>query len=102
MASVAGLSTTPVKALRLVQVDEVLLEPFGVRGNRVFHLIDDRGTLVNDKRHGRLAQVEAAWDEAASSLELRFPDGTAVAGQVELGEPVETDFWGRPVAGRLV
>jgi uncharacterized protein len=93
---------TPVKALRLVQVDEVLLEPFGVRQNRAFHLIDDRGVLVNDKRHVRLSQVEAAYDEAAATLELRFPDGTAVAGEIELGEPVATDFWGRPVPGRLV
>lgn len=35
-------------------------------------------------------------------LILRFPDGSVVEGDVELGEPVETSFFGRPVAGRLV
>jgi uncharacterized protein len=36
-------------------------------------------------------------------LTLTFPDGTRVAGEVEAGEPVETDFWGdRLVQGRLV
>jgi MOSC domain-containing protein len=36
------------------------------------------------------------------TLALTFPDGRTVAGPVELGAAVTTDFWGRPVAGRLV
>jgi len=33
---------------------------------------------------------------------LRFPDGSEVVGDVELGERIVTSFFGRPVAGRLV
>src|SRR5207248_1213650 len=33
---------------------------------------------------------------------LSFPDGHEVAGEWELGEALTTNFWGRPVAGRLV
>jgi len=33
---------------------------------------------------------------------LRFPDGSVVVGDVELGERIVTSFFGRPVAGRLV
>jgi len=33
---------------------------------------------------------------------LRFPDGSAVDGVPELGDELVTDFYGRPVRGRLV
>src|SRR5439155_6938663 len=37
-----------------------------------------------------------------AALTLRFPDGREVSGEVELSEPATTNFWGRPVTGRLV
>ena len=47
-------------------------------------------------------QVAADADPDGSRLSLRFADGSLVEGEVELLEPVETDFFGRPVAGRIV
>src|SRR5207253_6602024 len=38
----------------------------------------------------------------ATQLGRRFPGGTVVDGDVELGAPVETSFYGRPVSGRIV
>jgi uncharacterized protein YcbX len=35
-------------------------------------------------------------------LTLTFPASEQIGGAIELGEPVETDFWGRAVAGRIV
>src|SRR5581483_240633 len=101
-ASVAWISITPVKSLGLSQVDEVLLEEIGVRNNRRFHLIDEAGNLINGKRHGALARVSSAYEEAGGTLELRFPDGRVVAGEVAVDGEVTTNFWGRPVAGRIV
>lgn len=37
-----------------------------------------------------------------TTLELRLPDGAVVAGEIALGEPVATDFYGQRVDGRLV
>jgi uncharacterized protein YcbX len=104
MASrVAWISVAPVKGLALAQREEVLVEPFGVRENRRFHLIGEGGRLLNGKQLGPLVQVTADWDEAAHSLALTFPDGSRVDGEVELGEPVATNFYGhREVEGRLV
>ena len=85
-----------------MHVDEVELELTGVRENRRFHLIDDDGRLVNGKFAGTLVQVAATTDRDGTLLALRFPDGSTVDGPVELGEPVETNFYGRPVAGRIV
>jgi uncharacterized protein len=90
---VTALSVTPVKSTRLRAVRRVELDRRGARGDRVFHVIDDRGRLVNGKRVGELATVVAAYDEAAGQLELSFPDGTVARGAVRYGETVTTRFF---------
>jgi uncharacterized protein YcbX len=99
---VSWITYAPVKGLGLLSVDEVELEAAGVRGNRRFHLIGEDGRLVNGKFAGELVQVAASADPDGRSLSLAFPDGSIVAGEVEVGEAVETNFYGRPVAGHLV
>lgn len=100
--SVAWISIAPVKALALVHRDEVELEPFGVRENRRFYLVDDEGRMVNGKVAGTLVQVVPGYDDRLGRLALRFPDGAVVEGDVEVGDAVTTDFFGRPVDGRFV
>src|SRR6476659_1254527 len=102
IAAVASIAYAPVKGLALTSVDGVELERSGVRGNRRFHLIGDDGRLVNGKVAGSLVTVAASSDPNGTSLTLRFPDGSLLERAVELGEPVETSFYGRPVAGRLL
>ena len=100
--NVTSITYAPVKGLGLVHVDEVELELTGVRENRRFHLIDDDGRLINGKFAGTLVQVAATAGRDGESLSLRFHDGSVQAGPVTLGNGVETNFYGRPVAGRLV
>ena len=100
--TVTSITIAPVKGLGLRQVDEVELEHTGVRANRRFYLISDDGRMVNGKAAGPLVQVAATTDPDATALWLGFPDGTVVEGHVELGAAVETSFFGRPVAGRIV
>jgi uncharacterized protein len=99
---VGWITYAPVKGLGLLSVDEVELEAAGVRGNRCFHLTGADGRLVNGKAAGQLVQVGATSDADGLSLSLTFPDGTVVAGEVETGEAVETNFYGTPVAGHRV
>lgn len=101
-AAVTSISYAAMKGLALTHVEEIELERTGVRDNRRFHLITSEGRLVNGKVAGTLVQVAASADRDGTTLSLRFPDGSALEGDVTLGDPVETDFWGRPVAGRLV
>jgi uncharacterized protein YcbX len=100
--AVTSITYAPVKGLGLADVEEVELELTGVRDNRRFHLITDQGRLVNGKVAGTLVQVAAVADRDGTTLSLRFPDGSTLDEAVALGEPVETSFFGRPVAGRLV
>lgn len=98
----AWITVAPVKALALVSRDGVELTPEGVPENRRFHLIDDRGRMVNGKRLGRLVRVHPDYDANGERLSLAFPGGRVVEAGVEVGEEVWSDFFGRPRQGRLV
>jgi uncharacterized protein YcbX len=103
MPTVSWLSIAPVKGLALVHPQEVQLEPTGVTANRRFYLVDADGRQFGLLRNGRLVQIRPEYDEAADRLSLRFPDGSTVAGEIVLGEPVLAPFFDkRPVPGRLV
>jgi uncharacterized protein YcbX len=102
MPEIAWLSIAPVKGLALADVDEVELGREGVAENRRFWIVDEQGRMYTQLRDGRLAKVRASYDAAAERLELHFPGTDGVDGDVSLGEDVETDFYGRPVRGRLV
>ncbi len=102
MRSVSWLSVAPVKGLKLVSRSEVLLDEWGVAENRRFWLVDAEGRRYGLIRDARLALVEAGYEPDGERLTLRFPDGQEVGGAVELSAEVTTDFYGRPVAGRVV
>jgi uncharacterized protein YcbX len=93
-AAVSWISFTPVKGLRLQSRDEVHVSEDGVPGDRAFFLVDERGAMVSATRIGPLVAVVADHDAQAGTLSLRFPDGDAVAGAVELGEREAVAFGG--------
>ena len=87
--------------MRLQTVDEIELEAAGVRGDRRFYLVDDEGALVNAKRLPALLSVRPAVEDGR--LILRFSDDSTVEGETrQLGDRIETSFYGRPVLGRIV
>jgi len=101
-ARVAWISFTPVKATMLHLVDEADLLEAGIRGDRRFYFVTERGRLVSNKDHGPLQLVRADYDADADSLSLRFPDGGVVDGEVGRGAEIETTFHRRPRAARVV
>ena len=97
---VAWIATAPVKGLRLTLRDEAVFEQAGIEGDRAFYLVDADGRLTNAKRAAGLLRATAETENGR--LRMKLPDGSVVDGEVELGEQVETDFYGRPVHGRVV
>jgi hypothetical protein len=103
MPSVARFNVTPVKSTRLHHPNEVRIEPHGVAGNREFFLVDEDGRLIGGSKIGELVRIRAEHDPGSDSLRLRFPDGTEASGPAAGGdERLETNFWGRTVAARIV
>ena len=101
-ARVSWISLTPVKATMLHLVDEVDLLESGVRGDRRFYLVTERGRLVSNKDYGPLQLVRADYDADEDALSLRFADGEVVEGAVQRGEEIDTTFHTRPRAARVV
>jgi uncharacterized protein len=99
---IVRISIAPVKALGLVHPEAVDLGVDGVAGDRRFWLVDDDGRLFNGKRNGPMVRIRPEWDEASRRLVLRFPDGSEVAGTVELGDRVDAVLYGRPHPSRRV
>jgi uncharacterized protein YcbX len=99
---VVRICIAPVKALHVVDPDEVELTHAGVAGDRRFWLVDRNRRLVNGKGHPELMRVRPEWDEASRRLALTFPDGAVVEGEVEPGEPFEAALYGTPHPSRLV
>jgi hypothetical protein len=99
---VVRISIAPVKALHVVNPDEVELGETGVTGDRRFWLVDGNRRLVNGKGHPELMRVHPEWDEASRRLALTFPDGWRVEGEVEPGEPFAADLYGTPHPSRTV
>jgi uncharacterized protein YcbX len=102
MPRVAQLSIAPVRSLGLQHPTEIDVTEVGVVEDRRFYLTNDANRLIDQLIVFELVQVEARTDADATTLWLRFPDGTVVDGTVELGEAVETPIHGRTGVGRRV
>jgi uncharacterized protein YcbX len=99
---VSRLSVTPVKGFAVWHPDEVMLGAEGVAEDRRFYLVDADGLRFGALRHGPLVRFSARYDATSDELVFRLPDGSDVAGTVEVAEPITTDFYGREVAGHVV
>jgi uncharacterized protein YcbX len=102
--TVSRLSIAPVKGMALLHPAEIEVGPRGVVGNREFFLMDERGRKFDQIEHGRLGVIVPAYDPSRERLTLRFPDGSVVDEEIQLGEEVVALFshGTRRVAGRVV
>jgi MOSC domain-containing protein len=99
---VAALATTPVKSLRIKPRSQVVVGRGGIRDDRAFFLVDDRGRMINAKHLGALNSVVADLDEGHEHLSLTFPDGEVVSGPIEQGEALEARFYSDSRPARVV
>ena len=102
MIQVSRLSVTPVKGFAVWHPEEVTVGETGVAEDRRFYLVDEDGLRFGALRHGPLVRFSARYDGATDELVLRLPDGSELAGTVEVDGAVTTDFYGRDVAGHVV
>ena len=99
-----SILVAPVKGMRVQPLDEIAVGRDGLAGDRALFFAGTDGVMVSATRIGPLMAIQPAWDPTTCRLELRFPDGSTVAGTVESGEPEQVAFFGLrvdagPVAG---
>ena len=82
--------------------ERIRLEEHGVLEDRRFLLLDADGRIFDATKFGRLLAIGAELASDPERLTLRFPDGTVVGGEVELGEAIRTVVYGRDFAARRV
>lgn len=87
---VSRLLHTPVKSLRMRDVEAIELGPHGVVDDRVFYLVDDRDQSLNQARRLPLCQATAALADGV--LTIHLPDGTVVSGETPLGRRFESGW----------
>jgi uncharacterized protein YcbX len=103
MPRLRRISIAPVKSLALQHPEEVRLEEAGVAGDRLFYLADPWGRLVTGSTFGPLVRIASRYDPGTERLRLLFPDGSSIEDDaVASGQPIQTDFYGRPVGARTV
>jgi uncharacterized protein YcbX len=103
MPSIARLSISPVKSMRLQHPDEVRLQPFGVLENRRFYVADPDGRMISAEDVGPLLSIRPTYDADREWLRLEFPDGLVVEGDATTTDgEVTSNFFGRPVTGRVL
>ena len=91
----AGFS--PVKGMRHLLLDRVLLDEQGAVGDRAFCLVDpDRARVLRTVQHPTLLSVVARFEGGVLFLDL--PSGEVVAAPpAMMEETVTCDYWGRSV-----
>ena len=114
MPTISAIYTAAVKSLALQPRTSVFAGPAGIADDRRFHLIDGAGRLLTQRQRPQLAQVSAQYHPETDHLTLTFPTDhplvktdhpelvEGLSAPVELGDPVTTLIWGRPIPGNVV
>ena len=87
---VARLLHTPVKSLRMRDVAALEVGPHGVVDDRVFFLLDERGSSIRHARRLPLCRATAAYGDGV--LTIHLPDGSSVSGETPLGSRFEAGW----------
>jgi uncharacterized protein YcbX len=70
-----------------------MLERGGVRENRRFYLVDERGAMVNGKQIGELSELCSEYRDADRTLTLTLPGGDEISGPVRVGGEIDARFF---------
>jgi uncharacterized protein YcbX len=101
--TVIRISTAPVKGFALDHPNEVDLTEQGVVDNRRFFLVDGDGRRLRSSLTSWPVVVRGAYDPAAETLRVAFPDGEVVErSALGSGELVPAEFSHGVVEARVV
>ena len=89
----ADIRTYPVKALRGGSHDRADVEPWGLRGDRCWMVVDASGRFVTQCQHPRMATLQAEDIPTGLTLTDAAGDHIAVATPGERAETLTVTAW---------
>jgi uncharacterized protein YcbX len=96
----ASIHVYPMKAARAVDLDESLVEPWGLAGDRRWLLVDEDGRFVSQREERSLARVVVTYGSPAGTISLSaagFPCGRVAAPADEGTQLLKVTVWGSTV-----
>ncbi|HEY5318704.1 MAG TPA: MOSC domain-containing protein [Solirubrobacteraceae bacterium] len=87
------LLISSIKGLRVTPCEQLELEYGGVRDDRRFYLVDERGKMVNGKQIGELSALRSEYHDSDRTLTLTLPGGERISGPVRLGGEIDARFF---------
>ena len=101
MITVSSLYLYPLKSARGLSLDQVVVDAFGVEGDRRFMVVGPDGHFITQRRHPKMALLSVSM--APAGLTLAFPGH----GSVHVDIPTEgphamVEIWGESVRGHEV
>jgi uncharacterized protein YcbX len=78
----ASIHIYPMKAARAVDLDEAVVEPWGLAGDRRWLLVDEDGRFISQREEPSLARVVVTCGPGQNLI----PDS---GGVIRIGDPVE-------------
>jgi len=100
MPTVTDLRVHPVKSLAALPLEQALVEPWGLRHDRRWMLVDAGGEMVSQRQDPRLGQFRAVplAGGRPGSLEVHAPQGQSLVVEPPAGRPRPVTMFGSPMA----
>ena len=100
MPTVTDLRIHPVKSLAPLPLEQARVEPWGLRDDRRWMLVDAGGEMVSQRQDPRLGQFHAVPLDGGQpgSLLLTAPGGQSLAVRPPVGPPRPVTMFGEPMA----
>jgi hypothetical protein len=93
----ASIHIYPMKAARAVDLDESVVEPWGLAGDRRWLLVDEDGRFVSQREEPSLARVVVTYGPGTTSVSVAGCPGRQIAAPARGAQLLKVTVWGSTV-----
>jgi len=93
----ASIHIYPMKAARAVDLDESVVEPWGLAGDRRWLLVDEDGRFVSQREEPSLARVVVTYGPGTISVSAAGCSGRQIAAPARGAQLLKVTVWGSTV-----
>ncbi len=93
----ASIHIYPMKAARAVDLDESVVEPWGLAGDRRWLLVDEDGRFVSQREEPSLARVVVTYGPGTTGVSVAGCPGRQIAAPARGAQLLKVTVWGSTV-----